>query len=176
MKEKKRLTLPEKKKRLSRIKNTVAFSEFLSVITPFVVIGAVNYNDYFVEYDGVRMSIACMLAFALMGMAVWLVSKKKFTNSFISLIIGWYVVAFIFFLLGRIINDIAVIMFVGGSGIVGAYGLDIFNKKKIIPDLEQVIKNMKDAESSLSQEEYKEQLKEQVEEKEKRKVKVRIKK
>lgn len=169
----KKLSLPEKKKRLTRIKNTLFFSEFLSVITPFVIIGAVNYNDYFVEYDGTRMSIACMLAIALMGISVWLVSKKKFTNSFITLIVGWYAVAFIFFLMGKIVNDIAVIMFIGGSGILGAYGLDIANKKVSVK-LEDVKKDMKAAQSSLNQEEYKEELKQQ--EQEKKTIKVRIKK
>lgn len=169
----KKLSLPEKKKRLTRIKNTLFFSEFLSVITPFVVIGAVNYNDYFVECDGTRMSIACMLALALMGISIWLVSKKKFTNSFITLIVGWYAVAFIFFLMGKIVNDIAVIMFIGGSGIIGAYGLDIANKKVSVK-LEDVKKDMKAAQSSLNQEEYKEELKQQ--EQEKKTIKVRIKK
>lgn len=170
MKEKK--TLPEQKKRLTKIKNTLFFGEFLSLITPFVIIGAVNYNDYFVEYDGTKMSIACMLSLALMGLAVWLVSKKKFTNSFITLIVGWYAVAFIFFLMGKIVNDIAVIMFIGGSGIIGAYGLDIANKK-VGAKLEDVKKDMKAAQSSLNQEEYKEELKET---QEKKKVKIRVKK
>ena len=79
-----------------------------------------------------------MLALALMGISVWLVSKKKFTNSFITLIVGWYAVAFIFFLMGKIVNDIAVIMFIGGSGILGAYGLDIANKNGV--DLNKYVK------------------------------------
>ena len=171
MKEKKTLTPTNQKKRLTRISRGLFAGEFLSVITPFAIIGGVNYNEYFVEYDGTRMSIACMLAFALMGIAVWLVSKKKFENSFISLIIGWYAVAFIFFLLGKIVNDIAVIMFIGGSGIVGAYGLDLANKKvnKKINELKDA---MKAAENEITKEAYKEELKEA---EEKKKVRIRVK-
>ena len=170
--EKKQLTLPQKKKRLSRVSKGLFAGEFLSVITPFFIIGAVNYNEYFVEYDGTKMSIACMLSLALMGIAVWLVSKKKFENSFISLIIGWYAVAFILLLMGSIINDIATIMFIGGSGIVAAYGLDIANKK-VGKKLESIKETMKAAENEIAKEEYKEELKEQETTK---KIKVRIKK
>ena len=173
MKEKKKLTLPEQKKKLSRLHRAIPFTEFASAITPFFVIGAVNYNDYFVEFDGARMSIACVLATMLAGIAVFLVSKKKLSDSFVTLVVGWYAAAFIFYLIGRIVNDIATIMFIGGSGLVGACVLDVVDKKKIGPKLQDVIKDMKAAESSLNQEEYKEQLKQAEETK---KIKVRIKK
>ena len=84
MKEKKSLTPSQQKKRYQKIKWACFGGEFLSIITPFVAIGIVNFNEYFIDYDGTRMSIACVLALALMGVAVWLVSKKKFTNSFVS--------------------------------------------------------------------------------------------
>lgn len=163
------LTPTQKKKRLSKIKTGLFAGEFLSVITPFFIIGAVNYNKYFVEYDGTKMSLACVLATVVMGVAVWLVSSKKFKGSFISLIIGWYVVAFIFFLLGTIINDIAVIMFIGGSGIVGAYGLDFANIK-VGAKIEELKTAMKSAESEMTKDAYKEELKES----EEKKVKIKV--
>lgn len=129
MAEKKTRTPTEQVKHYTRLSNGLFFSEFLSIFAPFIVIAIVNYNEYFVEYDGTKMSIACVLAFALMGLATWLVAKNKFNNTFITLIIGWATATFIFFLMGKIINDISYIMLFGLIGILGAYGLDIGSKK-----------------------------------------------
>lgn len=125
----KQRTPTQLKRHYKRVKNTCFAGEFLSVAAPFVTIGIVNYDKYFVEYNGTKMSIACIMAMALMGLAVWLVSKKKFSNSFITLIVGWAMVTCIFYLLGSIINDIATIMLFGLIGILGAYGLDIASAK-----------------------------------------------
>lgn len=148
---------------------SIAFfgAEFISVFTPFVTIALVNYDKYFVEYDGTKMTIATFMGLALMGIATWLVAKKKFENSFITLIVGWFAVTFIFYMLGNIINDIATIMLFGGLGILGAYGCDITSKvfdnkaKKIQEAMDQAVK-----ENTV--EDYKEELKQ--------KVKVKIKK
>lgn len=170
--ESKNLTPTQQKKKYQKIKWACFGGEFLSIIAPFVTIGLINFNEYFIEYDGVKMSIACFLALALMGMAVWLVSKKKFSNSFVSLIIGWATVDFIFFMLGRIINDIASIMFFGLIGLLGAYGLDIASNvadKK----MKKIIEGIEEANKEITKESYKEELKEK---EEKRTVKIRIKK
>jgi len=126
---KKELTPTQKYKRYKKIQYFCFGGEFLSVLAPFITIGIVNYEEYFVEFNGTRMSIACVLACSIMGIATWLVSKKKFSNSFITLIVGWAAVTLIFFLLGKIINDIAWIMLFGLIGILGAYGLDIASAK-----------------------------------------------
>ena len=61
-----------------------------------------------------------------------LVTKKKedekITSGYITLIIGWFAVAFIFVLLASIIEQISMIMFFGGIGILGAFGLDMTSK------------------------------------------------
>ena len=173
MKDKKQLTPTQQKKHYKRIKWACFGGEFLSLIAPFVTIGIINFQEYFIEYDGTKMSIACIISFALMGLAIWLVSSKKFSNSFVSIIIGWATVDFIFFMMGRIINDIATIMAFGLIGLLGAYGLDLASKaadkkmKKIQEGIEQAEKeNIRDA--------YKEEIK--TKEENKKKVKVRVKK
>ena len=61
-----------------------------------------------------------------------LVTRKKeddkITSGYITLVIGWFAVAFIFVLLADIIEQIATIMFFGGIGILGAFGLDMTSK------------------------------------------------
>ena len=168
MKEKKKLTPSQRYKKLKTTQYICFGGEFVSVLTPFIVVGIVNYNEYFVEYNGTRVSIACALAFALMGIAVYLVSKKKFDNSFITLIVGWLAITIIFFLLGKIITDISWIMLYGLIGILGAYGLDIASAKA-----EDKAKKIKDGMELANQEEIKEEYRA---EKETKKVKVKVKK
>lgn len=168
MSEKKEKTPTQKKKQYKAIQYTCFGCEFLSVIMPFIIIGAVNFNEYFVEYDGVKMSLAAALAFALMGIAVWLVSKEKFGNSFITLMVGWAAVTGIFFLLGDIINDIAYIMLFGFIGIAGAYGLDI-GSKQAKKKADEIQKGIDLAKEQMTSEAYKEEVNTQ-------KVKVKVKK
>lgn len=125
---KKELTPKQIKKKYKRIGRICFVGEFLAIAAPFIGVGLANYREYFVEYDGTKMSLACALAFITMGVAIWLVSKRKFENSFVALIIGWVVVDGILFLLGKVINDLAFIMLYGLIGLLGAYGLDIASK------------------------------------------------
>ena len=139
--------------------------EFVSVATPFVAIGIVNYDKYFVQYDGTKMSIAFFMAMAVMGLAIFLISKKKLENSYITLLIGWAVMAFVFQLLGQIILDLATIMWFGLIGLAGAYILEIGSKKA---------KKKKESIKGAIEQANKEDLVEQY--KEEKKVKVKVKK
>ena len=156
------------KKHYKRIATSCFMGEFLAVAAPFIGMGIANYSEWFVEYDGTKMSLACALSMGVMGLAVYLVSKKKFENSFITLIIGWAVVTGILFLLGRIINDLAYIMLFGLIGILGAYGLDI-GSKAASKKADEVQKGIDLAKSQMTAEAYKEEVAS-------KKVKVKVKK
>lgn len=163
-KAKKNRTPTEKKRFYTKVKYATFGGEFLSVITPFLIIGIVKFNDYFVEFDGTRMSIACVLACALMGLTVWLVASKKFENSFISLIIGYATVDFIFFLIGKVINDIAWIMLFGLMGLLGSLGLDVASKKADAK-IKEIDSAIKEAQKEQTKEEYREEAKKEEENK-----------
>lgn len=134
------------KKKYRAIQYGCFAGEFASVAAPFIAIGAVNYNKYFIEYDGAKTSISFIMAMAVMGFAIWGISKKKLQNSFVSMIIIWATMAFIFTMLGQLITDLAYIMWFGLIGIAGAYGLDIASnaakkkKDKIIEAQEEADK------------------------------------
>lgn len=165
---KKELTPTQKKKKYKKIQYACFGGEFLSVITPFVAIGIVNFDKYFIQYDGTKMSIAAILAASVMGLAVWLVSSKKLENSYITLLIGWATMTAIFFLLGEIINDISYIMLFGLIGLLGAFGLDIGSasaKKKA----EKIDEAIEEAKKEKLVEDYKEEVAQ-------KKVKVKVKK
>ena len=160
-------TPKDQQRKYKRISRLCFGGEFLSVATPFVTMALANYREYFVEYDGVKMSLACIIALAVMGVAIFLVSKKKFDNSFITLVVGWAVVDGIFFLMGRIINDIAYIMLFGLIGLLGAAGLD-FASKKANEKAQAYTDGIKAAEQAMIAEAHKAYIEE-------KKIKVKIK-
>ena len=139
--------------------------EFISIATPFIAIGIANYEKYFVEYDGTKMSIAFIMAMAVMGLAIFLVSRKKLENSYITLLIGWAVMAFIFQMLGQIILDLATIMWFGLIGLAGAYGLELGSKAA-----KKKKESIKEAMAQAKKDELTEQYKEE------KKIKVKVKK
>jgi len=160
-KTKKPLTVKQKQQRYRRLQYTCVGGELVSVLTPFITLGALNYDKWFMTVDGWKVGIGGGLALALMGIAVLLFTKKKedksITNGWITLIIGWFAVAFIFVLLNSIIHEIATIMLWGGLGLIGAFGLDLEsqNLKKKADTLKEVLK---DVEKDTFKEEAKREL------------------
>lgn len=152
---------------------TCVGGEIISVLTPFIILGAVNADKWFKSSDGWKIGLGGALALALMGIAIFLVSQKKekeskVTNGWITLIVGWFTVAFIFVLLTNIMDQIATIMLFGGIGLCGAFGLDLTSKAfQARADLykEAINENRKDT--------LKEQIKQEVAE-EQVKVKVKV--
>ena len=129
---KKKLTATQKKNRYRALQYTTFVSEFISIMTPYIVMGAVNYEEWFAQSEGWKVGLGGSLAMALLGLAIFLVTKKKedtkLTSGYITLIIGWFAVAFVFVLLTSIMDQIATIMLFGGLGILGAFGLDMVSK------------------------------------------------
>lgn len=158
MKKNKVLTTTQKKNKYRVLQYTTFGGEFLSILTPFVVMGAVNYEEWFLIEDGWKIGLGGALALALLGISVFLVGKKKeqesLTNGYIALILGWFMVAFIFVLLANIMDQIATIMFFGGIGLLGAFGLDMGsqNFKKKADAYKQAIEEVK---SEVMKEKYK---------------------
>lgn len=130
---KKKLTVKQKKNRARTFQYLSFGGEFLSVLTPFITIGLINYEEWFTTEEGWKVGLGGALTLAIMGIAVWLITAKKekkseITNGWITFLIGWFAVAFIFILLGSIMDQIANIMLWGGFGIAGAFGLDMVSK------------------------------------------------
>ena len=130
---KKQLTATQKRNRY-RVASKAAFvGEFVSVGTPYIVMGAINYDEWFKVTDGWKVGLGGAMALALMGLAIFIITKKKEDNDsktggYITLLLGWLAVAFVFLLLANIMHQIASIMFFGAIGIAGALGLEIVHK------------------------------------------------
>ena len=125
-------TATQKKNKYRALQYTTFVGEFVSIFTPFIIMGAVNAEEWFYNENGWKVGLGGTLALALMGIAVFLVGKKKedekITSGYIALIVGWFAVAFIFMLLASIMEQITTIMMFGGLGIMGAFGLDMTSK------------------------------------------------
>lgn len=134
---KKELTATQKKNRYKALQYVTFAGEFISVLTPFIIMGAVNAKEWFYQEEGWKVGLGGTLALALLGIAIFAISKKrekdkeegeKIPYGYIALIIGWFAVAFVFKLLASIKEQIANIMIFGGFGLLGALGLDMTSK------------------------------------------------
>ena len=130
---KKTLTATQKRNKYKVISKASFVGEFVSVGTPYIIMGAINYDEWFRGTEGWKVGVGGAIALALMGMAVFIITKKKEdtdskTGGYITLLLGWLATAFVFLLLANIMHDIASIMFFGAIGIAGALGLEIVHK------------------------------------------------
>lgn len=155
---KKKLTVVQKKNKYRTLQYSTFVGEFVSILTPFIVMGAVNAKEWFYNEEGWKVGLGGTLALALMGIAVFMVTKKKeddkITNGYITLVVGWFAVAFIFMLLASIMEQITTIMFFGGLGLLGAFGLDMTSKnfKKKADQYKEII--LKGKQKKLEEEVY----------------------
>ena len=179
-KEKKPLTASQKQRKYRIIEKSLFGGEFVAISTPYIIMGAINFDEWFKTTDGWKIGLGGSLAIALMCLCVFVISKRKedkkddkdsITGGYVTLLMGWLAVAFIFLLLANIMHDIATIMFFGAIGIASALGLEITSKHfKTKADLyKEVIKEIK---KESAKEEAKREIMKEVEEEEK--VEVRI--
>ena len=179
-KERKPLTPTQKLKAYQVAKWSCFGGEFVSAILPYIIIGLANYNKYFVEYNGVKMSIAAVMTFALMGFILFILTSKKIKDFYVPMVIIMATLTFICFMLGQIITEVAYIMLAGTLGICGSLGLEItsrhFDKKaKLMKDA------IEEAQKEITKQAYiDEQVEkgkvEEVEDEPKKTVKIKIKK
>ena len=164
----KETTIKKRKNKYRALSYSFTAGEYVSVATPYAVMAAVNADEWFVfNPEPWKVGLGGALGMALMALSVFLVTKKKenakLTDGMIGLVIGWYAVAFVFFLLAKINMEIYTIMFYGGFGLLGALGLNVGSKY-----YGKQADRMKEAITSATADLDKEQAREEI-------IKVRIK-
>ena len=135
-KEKKPLTIKEKKKHYKKLEIACLVGEYAVVPIPFAVLAIINREEWFATNDGWKIGLGGGLALTLMMLIIFLITKNKEKEpekqaevGYITLMIGWAVGAAIFTLLSNIMDQIATIMWVGLSGIAAGFGMDIGRKE-----------------------------------------------
>ena len=107
------LNAAEKYTRLRNQGYTCLGLKWLSILAPYITIGIVNFEDYFTEAEGIKMSLGCVLALIVAGISIANETKE---NKKINGIVTW-AIAFAFAILFQsILNDLVLIL---GCGLLG---------------------------------------------------------
>lgn len=98
--------------------------KWLSILAPFITIFAMKFNEYFiVSTDSgtqVKLSLGCVLACLVGGIAMYSETKKKAdgtkTSSPLSNVVGWGVAFALCYFFQNILNDLTLIL---GCALIG---------------------------------------------------------
>ena len=141
-KAKKELTVKQRYNRLLVGKWSFFASKYLTILTPYIIIFSINFEQYFMSAEGWKVSLGASMAFMMMGIAMIKTakkdSKKLIPNSSdsITFMLGWAIAMAIFYFLSSILLDIAMIMFYGLLGLIGGFGFDRayseFNRRALL--------------------------------------------
>lgn len=126
-KEKKTKTTNQLRKHYKNVSRLLNVGEVLSAITPIIIIGAIHFDEYFVQYEGWKMTTAGSLACLMIGLVVFLIAKKKCNVKMLGLLLGVGLFWCILLLIDKIVEDL--MMIVGGTffGLIGTLVLDEIN-------------------------------------------------
>lgn len=97
--------------------------KWISIITPFVVIGIVNFNEYFTEYNGFKMSIGCSLAALVGGFAIY--QNVREDNKKVANVIKWAIAFGLVYFFSSILQDLVLIVGCGFAGQVVGAGFEL---------------------------------------------------
>lgn len=103
----------EKYVRLRNQGYTCLTMKWVSILSPYLVIGIVNFEDYFAEADGVKMSLGCVLAMIVAGISIFNETKE---NKKINGIVAWAVAFALIFFFQSLLQDLLLIV---GCGLIG---------------------------------------------------------
>ena len=134
-KEKKPLTIKQQAKKKKNISRLLFAGEFVAIPTPFIIMGGVNFNEWFINNpEGWRIGLGGGIGIALMSFVALMVALKKenkeITGGYLAIIFGYYMLGFIAMLLAEILTQIYQIIFITGTGLISAMGLDVASKKE----------------------------------------------
>lgn len=107
------LTAVEKYKRLRNQGYTCLALKWVSILSPYLIIGIVNFDEYFQEANGLKMSLGCILALIVAGISIANETKE---NKKINGIVAWAIAWALAILFQSLLNDLVLIL---GFGLLG---------------------------------------------------------
>ena len=170
--EKKQLTTKQQQTKHRALQYTAIGGMFASVLTPFIILGAINFEDWFMTEGGWKIGLGGTLGLAVVGIAIFLVTQKKekeinVTAGWITFLVCWFAIAFIAKLVANIWDQIFEIMMWTGLGLAGAFGLDMVSK-----DQKRKADIIKEVRNEVKTDTFREQIKKEYEEEKKVTLKV----
>lgn len=122
------LTSVEKYKRLRNTGYGLKVGKWVAILSPYIAIGIANFDEYFTEYNGVKMSIGCVLALIVAGIAIANESKE---NKKVNNLVVWAVAFALIWLMQSILNDLLLIVGCGLLGQLVGAGFEIGSDKEL---------------------------------------------
>ena len=164
---KKKLSIKQQKNRERAWQYTLFASEFAVLPIPFGIMAAVNADEWFVNNPNAwQIGLGGSIGIALTAIMTLLVAARKenknLTSGYIAMIIGWYAFGFVALLLSQIMYEIYKIMFVSGTGMIAAFGLDM-SSKQMKKRADKHKEQLEQAEKELGVEQAKEEIREEQE-------------
>lgn len=154
-------TIDETLKHLKKVERWLFAGEIGSALAPFIVLTAVNFNEYFVQQDGWRMSLSFAMLAGATVISICLMAKQKLKLSLASALTGLVIADVICFLLGALITDLAYILLYVIVGFVAALVLNI-NREKKVSEMDRIKKGINAAKEEIIKEQYKQEHKEEI--------------
>lgn len=158
---KKKRTIKQQKNYYRKIQYASRAGEYVAVASPFIIMGAVNFNEWINVEGGWKIGLGGTLAMGLMTIAITLIGKSKTevtsTQKLLTLLLSWLAAAFILKLLEQVIHETSNLLFISASGIAGALGLEV-NRTRCQKKADNFKADIEKAVSELNVSEAKEEL------------------
>ena len=107
------LTPVEKYQRLKRQGYFCLAMKWVCIILPYIIIGIVNFDTYFVENNGWKMSLGCILALTV---AVISITKEAKKSKSFGGVVGWIIAFALVYFFQVLLTDLLLIV---GCGLIG---------------------------------------------------------
>ena len=124
----KQKTIKQQARTLGLVKRGFFGAEFLSALMPMFIYVLANDSQYFVEYEGVKYSVAFFLAVVLVGITIIGVSGEKIKESLVAFTLKIGVALAIVCLMGELIFEIRNLLICLFFGLIGSCGFEVGNK------------------------------------------------
>ena len=130
---KKQMTVAQKQKTYRALQYTFTGCSFISVLMPFIILGAVHFDEWFRNENGWKIGLGGTLAMAVVGFAFVIVTFKKekewkVTDGWITFIIIFLALTLAVLCIKDILDQLVTIMFCALIGLCAAFGFDMTSK------------------------------------------------
>lgn len=131
--EKKKLTTKQEQTKYRSLQYAAIGGAFASILAPFVILGGINFQDWFMSEGGYKVGIGATLGLAVAGVALFFITQKKekelkVTDGWITFMVCFLALTVAVKLIANIYDELFGIMIWTFVGIAHAFGFDMLSK------------------------------------------------
>lgn len=135
------LTPTEQLKALKKVRNRLFVGEIGCCFAPFGVLTAINFEEYFIKMEAWRTSLSFIMLAIMTLVAVGIVAKDKLKINLLNSLLVLAVIDGVAWFMGKLIQDLALIILFIIAGFIGALALEL-NKKKQVKEIDKLEKGI----------------------------------